>query len=228
MVDFPETPEWDLNKARPCGKYWCSDVYLFGNSEIMEEQLTLALPRESEKTSAEIAIDVEQRAKFVQNIFEGIFRNIIQSNSFEFSDERQSLSFWFLNNREKPRHPFTPIVEVGTENNQTVVFVPRQPDLGLSSQALVTVTGIDASANASTIEELGEEWRLKVANSISDALWGAEMNHQQPLIRLQISVIVGIIALIFIILVNKFKRFIKKNSQDTKTRVTGYKRYFNS
>ncbi|AUC60654.1 small conductance mechanosensitive channel [Cyanobacterium sp. HL-69] len=210
VVDFPETPEWDLNKARPCGKYWCSDVYLFGNSEIMEEQLTLALPRESEKTSAEIAIDVEQRAKFVQNIFEGIFRNIIQSNSFEFSDERQSLSFWFLNNREKPRHPFTPIVEVGTENNQTVVFVPRQPDLGLSSQALVTVTGIDASANASTIEELGEEWRLKVANSISDALWGAEMNHQQPLIRLQISVIVGIIALIFIILVNKFKRFIKK------------------
>ncbi|MGY6530540.1 MAG: mechanosensitive ion channel family protein [Cyanobacterium sp.] len=209
VVDFPETPDWDLNKARPCGKYWCSDVYLFGNSEIMQEQLTLALPREAEKTSAEIAIDVEQRAKFVQNIFEGIFQSIIRSESFEFLEERQPLSFWFLN-REKPRHPSTPIVEVGTENNQTVVFVPRQPDLGLSSQALITITEIDASANTSTIEELAQEWRADVANSISDALWGIEMNHQQPLLRFQISVIVIIITLIFLILVDKFKRFIKK------------------
>lgn len=212
VVDFPETPEWDLNKARPCGRYWCSDVYLFGNSEIMEKQLTLALPREAEKTSAEIAIEVEQRAKLVQNLFEGIFQSIINSESFEFIEERQSLGFWFFN-REKPRHPFTPIIEVGTENNQTVVFVPRQPELGISSQALVTITRVDANANVSTIEELGQEWRLQVANSLSDALWGAEMNHQQPLLRLQISVMVAIIALIFIILVDKFKRFIKKISK---------------
>jgi len=95
VVDFPETPEWDLNKARPCGKYWCSDVYLFGNSEIMEEQLTLALPRESEKTSAEIAIDVEQRAKFVQNILKEFFEILFNLTPLNFQTKDNPSVFGF-------------------------------------------------------------------------------------------------------------------------------------
>lgn len=209
VVDFPETPNWDLNKAETCGKYWCSNVYFFGNADIMEEELTLALARETEKSSAEIAIDVEQRAKFVQNIFEGIFQNITQSDSFEFITERKPLKFWQLT-KQKPRHPLTPIVEVGTENDQTVIFVPRQPDLGLASQAIVTVTAIDANANASTIELLAQKWRTGVQDSLSDALWGLEMNHQQPFLRLQIVTFVIILLVIVLILVGKVKGFFKK------------------
>ncbi|MBF2056446.1 MAG: mechanosensitive ion channel family protein [Cyanobacterium sp. T60_A2020_053] len=209
VVDFPETPNWDLNKAEPCGKYWCSNVYFFGNADIMEEELTVALPRETEKTSAEIAIDVEQRAKFVQNIFEGIFQNITQSDSFEFITERKPLKFWQLT-KQKPRHPLTPIVEVGTENDQTVIYVPRQPDLGLASQAIVTVTAIDANANASTIELLAQKWRTGVQDSLSDALWGLEMNHQQPFLRLQIVAFAVILLVTLLILVGKVKGFFKK------------------
>lgn len=209
VVDFPETPNWDLNKAETCGKYWCSNVYFFGNADIMEEELTLALARETEKSSAEIAIDVEQRAKFVQNIFEGIFQNITQSDSFEFITERKPLKFWQLT-KQKPRHPLTPIVEVGTENDQTVIFVPRQPDLGLASQAIVTVTAIDANANASTIELLAQKWRTGVQDSLSDALWGLEMNHQQPFLRLQIVSFALILLVMVLILVGKVKGFFKK------------------
>ncbi len=209
VVDFPETPNWDLNKAYPCGKYWCSNVFFFGNSEIMKEELTIALPREVEKTSAEIAIDVEQRAKLVQNIFEDIFQSIISSPAFEYQEERKPLNYWLLT-KEKPRHPFTPIVEVGTENNQTVVFVPRQPNINLSAEAIVTVTDIDARANVSNIPELGEIWRSQIQNSLSDALWGSEMDHQLPLLRLQISLFICAASVIALILISKVKIFIKK------------------
>lgn len=209
VVDFPETPNWDLNKAYPCGKHWCSNVYFFGNSEFMDKELTVALPREVEKTSPEIAIDVEQRAKLIQSIFEDILRSVTQSPSFEFMEETKPLSYW-RRTREKPRHPFTPIVDVGTENEQTVVYIPRQPNLGLSSEAIVTITEVDATVNAATIDELAQQWRLRVLDSLSDALWGIEMNHQQPLLRLQISILISILVVILVVLVDKLKKFIKK------------------
>jgi small conductance mechanosensitive channel len=207
--DLPTTPSWDLNKAYPCGKYWCSNVFLFGNSQFFQEELTLALPRQADKTTQEVAIDLEQRAKFVQNIYQGILNNIVESPNFTLSSTSHPLSFWLINHN-KPLHPSTPLIEVGTENEQTVVYHPSQLELGLSQQAIVTVTEIDAKANATTMEKLAEKWRNKIKKSLSDALWGIEMDKQYPFLRLKILVLLVFTALIFILVVNYLEKFLKK------------------
>ncbi len=72
---LPETPAWDLNKAKSCGKYWCSSVNLSGNKLFYQNTITVALPRNLDKSPQETIIDVEQRAKFVQNIFQDILES---------------------------------------------------------------------------------------------------------------------------------------------------------
>ncbi len=80
---IPQSPRWDPNKARQCGKFWCSEVNVYGNNKIKGE-LTLGAfirnPDKPEKSPQETAFDLEQRAKLVQNIFEAIFRDLVKAN----------------------------------------------------------------------------------------------------------------------------------------------------
>ena len=75
---IPQLPRWDPNKAQQCGKFWCSEVNVYGNNKLSGE-LTLGAflrnPDKPEKSPQETAFDLEQRAKLVQVIFEDIFRN---------------------------------------------------------------------------------------------------------------------------------------------------------
>lgn len=206
---FPVTPSWDLNKAYPCSKYWCSKVFLVGNNEFLEEELVIALPRDNKKLADEISLDIEQRARFVQNIYKEIINNISQSNSLNFSTESHPLNFWLINHK-KPIHPSTPLVEIGTENEQTVIYIPAKLELGLTQQAIVTVTSIDAKANVTTIQELAEKWRVEVRKSLSDAIWGIEMNRKYPLIRIHFSGVITISVIAIILLIKFLKKIIKK------------------
>lgn len=43
-----ESPHWDLNKAYTCGKFWCSDVYIYDDytengRSILTPELTLTV-----------------------------------------------------------------------------------------------------------------------------------------------------------------------------------------
>ena len=123
---LPETPAWDLNKAQPCGKYWCSDIYFYGNQIFEPDIITVALPRDSTKTPQEVAIDVEARAKFIQKIFQQILDNIQESDQLGKLENEQSWQFWLFK-KEKRVHPLTPIVEKGIENNQNVIYIAAKP-----------------------------------------------------------------------------------------------------
>jgi small conductance mechanosensitive channel len=208
-TDIPETPSWDLNKAVPCGKYWCSHVHLYGDGKIFRGELVLGNARDPEKSAPEIAFDLEQRAKFIQNIFQGIFINIIKSQPDYPVTYPQNWQFWLFY-REKPLHPLTPIIEVGTENQQTVVYVAAQPKLGLAQQAIATVTKFDAKVNAIKSDELAQQWRNQIRNSLSQALWGYEMDRQYPGLRFQFSLGIALLTMIIIFLMNCSRKFIKK------------------
>jgi hypothetical protein len=72
---------------------------------------------------------------------------------------------------------------VGVQNNQTVVYIPSQPDLGLAQQPIATVTEVDARANGKTVADLAREWQTNLRLSLSTALWGHEFDRQYPLAR---------------------------------------------
>jgi small conductance mechanosensitive channel len=207
--DIPETPSWDLNKARRCGKYWCSNVHIYGDGKISRGELILANAGEDKQTSAEIAFDVEQRAKLIQTIFYDIFTSIIKSQVNYQVPYQKDLKFWLFST-QKPLHPLTPIIEVGTENQQTVVYTARQPQLGLAQQAIATVTEVDAKANAMSMEELAQEWRNQIRNSLSQALWGYEMDRQRPGLRLNFSLVIGLVTFLIIFSLNFIRKLFKK------------------
>jgi small conductance mechanosensitive channel len=205
---LPETPAWDLKKAKPCGKYWCSSINFSGNRIFSQDFITIALSRNLNKPSQEVIFDVEERAKFVQNIFQEILDKIQKSNQLG-NVEPQNWQFWLLNH-QKPIHPLTPIVVEGKENEQTVIFVAAKSELGLPQQTIITVTQIDAKANGITQDKLVQKWRWEIKKSLSEAIWGMEMDVQQPFLRLKIISVVIFATLILIFVFARIKLIIKK------------------
>ena len=197
---IPQLPQWDPNKAKPCGKFWCSEVNVYGDNKISGE-LTLGAfirnPEKPEKSARETAFDLEQRAKSVKNIFEEIFRAIVRYRPEPQVSEQQDWRFWLFTT-ENPLHPLTPKIEVGIQNQQTVVFVPQQRDLGLAQQTIVTITELDAKVNAESIPELAQIWRKQIRQSMSNALWGHELDLQYPQLRIILAGAIAVIALILI------------------------------
>ena len=210
---IPQLPGWDPNKARQCGKFWCSDVNVYGNNKISGE-LTLGAfirnPDNLEKPPPETAFDLEQRAKLVQQIFAEIFRDIIRSNPKPQVSEQKDWSFWLLANK-KPLHPLTPDISVGTQNNQTVLFVPTQEELGLIAQTILTVTELDAKVNnIESTAQMASIWRDKLTQSMSNILWGHELDLRYPWVRSSIVGVILIIVLILMQIVRFLRRFLRQ------------------
>jgi small conductance mechanosensitive channel len=188
-----QSPPWDLNKAYPCGKFWCSDIYIYdfdpkiqNQNAILIPELTVTALKESNQSEAEVAQEVEQRAELVQRVFQQIYEAIVSWKTIPEAPYISEWRFW-LPTTVKPLHPWTPQVEVGIQNQQTVIYVPAQPRLGVASQAIVTVTNFDAQANGTTKAELAEAWQTNISVSLSNALWGHELNIQHPNWRWKIS-----------------------------------------
>ncbi len=209
--EFPPLPRWHPNKARRCGKFWCSEVNVYGNNQISGE-LTLGAfirnPDNPEKPLQETAFDLEQRAKLVQQIFREILRDIIRSNPKPQALEQKDWSFWLFTNK-KPPHPLTPDISVGTQNNQTVLFVPTQEELGLIAQTILTVTELDAKVNnIESVPQMAKIWRDELSQSMSNILWGHELDLRYPWARFSIVVPISIMVLIAMQIVGFLRRFL--------------------
>ncbi len=181
---YNQSLPWDLNKAYPCGRFWCSDVYIYDfnfkiNNDLLTPELTLTELKESNQSEVEVAKKVEQRAELVQRVFHQIFEDIVSGKTIPEAPHISKWQFW-LPTTVKPLHPWTPKIAVGIKNQETVIYVPAQPRLGLASQTIVTVTDFDAQANETTEEELAKAWLTKISLSLSNALWGRELNVQHP------------------------------------------------
>ena len=211
---------WDLNKGYTCGKFWCSDVYIYDDStkidaSLLSPELTLTVLKDLNQSSIEAAQEVEQRAKLVQRVFERILQDIVRDQSTPTVSNIADLQFW-LPTTVKPLHPSTPKIEVGIQNEQIVIYVPAQPKLGLAAQAIVTVTSIDAKANGKTVDELAKLWRDRIRISFSNALWGHELDLHYPLWRWVISSAIIGLTLGLIWLIELIRGFLRKRNHQLK------------
>ena len=227
-----QTPPWDLNQAYACGRFWCSNVYIYDDDRriqrallnieraLLTPELTLASFKELDQTNTEVAQILEQRSRLVQQVFNKIVRRIIENQSTVDISYIPNWKFWIptsLKNlwgstTSKPLHPGTPKIEIGTKNQQTVIFIPDQFDLGIASQSIVTVTDVDARANGATVEELAKIWQETITISLSNALWGHEFDRQYPIGRWIISIIVMLIGLILVWLIEILRNHQKQSN----------------
>ncbi|MGK7932070.1 MAG: mechanosensitive ion channel family protein [Microcystaceae cyanobacterium] len=215
------TNHWDLNKAYNCGRYWCSDVYIFDGereaSVLLTPELTLAITPNAEQPTLETKQLIEERAKVVERIFNKIIDDISKRQTKLTPDspspvpEDADWRFW-IPKQTTPPHPLTPIVDVGFKNGQTVVYVPEQPELGLAAQDIVTVTRIDATVSGTTVEDLANEWRLNIRNAFNQAFWGREMDIQHPRWRWTIVFLVIGVVLVLLVLSYYLYDFLRKRN----------------
>ena len=215
---IPQLPRWDYNKAKPCGNFWCSEVNANGN-KIISGDLTLGAlilnPDNPQKSPQETAFKLEQRAKLVQEIFKEMFRKIIRSNPEPQVSEQKPWSFWLLSTK-KPQHPLTPDILVGIQNRQKVIFVPAQEELGLAQQTIITVTEIDATVNTKSISTLAENWREEIRQTMSNLLWGRELELQYPWLRTALAAAIALLALFLIQIILFLGGFFSQWNQNLK------------
>ncbi len=69
------TPWWDVNKARRCGRLWCSDVYLRGS---LFRRITIARFPDEEETAKKNAIAIEDRAQEVESVFNEVYGQLVR------------------------------------------------------------------------------------------------------------------------------------------------------
>jgi small conductance mechanosensitive channel len=218
-VENPETPWWDLNRAEICGSHWCSHVYLSGNLLKHNGDLTLGAARNLERDDREIAVNLERRANLLEESFNRGVRNITRAQSLPQVSEPKDWHFWLPYNSDKPLHPLTPRAEVGTENQETVIFTPEQLDLGVPKVTFVTVTRPDAVVNSTTVQELALTWRDVVRQSASEVLWGREFDAQYPWARLQIALGISGIAIIAILILSRLRELLRRWRQRVKRKL---------
>ncbi len=221
---------WALNQAYPCGKFWCSDIYIYDfdittKTSVLTPQLSILTPeltvtalKEPNQSKAEVIEKVEERAELVQRVFQQIFADILIWKTTPEVPHIPEWEFW-LPTTVKPLHLWTPKIEIGIQNQQTVIYVPAQPELGLASQTIVTVTNFDAKVNGTTKEELAEAWQTKIRLSLSNALWGHELNVQHPEWRWRISGAIMGVTLGLIWLIHLIRSFLRKWNHQLRRRL---------
>lgn len=211
------SPPWDLNKAYVCGKFWCSNVHIYdgkaSTTTLLAPELTLAIFKNSNQSREEVVQEIEQRAKLVERVFGQILRRIINNTSIPRVPYISDWKFWLVTN-EKDLHPWTPKVEVGFQNQQTVIYVPAQPELGLASQTIVTVTSNDTKANGGNFDELTQLWKNQIRISFSNGLWANEFDTQHPGGRWLISLATLCIAIILIYLIVLIRVFLRQSNYE--------------
>ncbi|WP_052035237.1 mechanosensitive ion channel family protein [Xenococcus sp. PCC 7305] len=209
------TPWWKMSKVRVCGKLLCTNVNFpyFPYDVFGDNKFTIASRtdlQDPQKTSDELEI----RAGVVEQTLLSLYRRVVRNNAQKTGafDQKQSqeisLQDWLLF-KDKPLHPLTPKVEVGTKNAQTIIFTPTQPELGLSQETIITITEDDSIYNGRPVEELARQWRQIIHEDLSEALWGNEFDRIFPAGRLQIIVMIFVLTLVPIILLTIFGRLIR-------------------
>ncbi|MGK7898753.1 MAG: mechanosensitive ion channel family protein, partial [Xenococcus sp. (in: cyanobacteria)] len=114
----------------------------------------------------------------------------------------------------------TPRVEVGIKNQQTVIYLPEQPELGITSQTIVTITRLDAKANGKKFEELAQIWRDNIRISFSYILWGNELYLQHPGWRVKISVAIIGIVFVLVLLSHFIRDFLRKKNNELRQQLS--------
>ncbi|MGD1716523.1 mechanosensitive ion channel family protein [Hydrocoleum sp. CS-953] len=213
---------WDLHRAVRCGRFWCSDVnFIDGDlKQGLTADLTLAALQDIKTPNVEIVQELEQRSQLVVQVFKQIISSIINQQTESEVPYRPDWQFW-LPTTEKTLHPLTPQVEVGSENQQTVIYLPKQPELGITAQTIVTVTHLDTQANGKkNKDELAQIWRNNIRTSFSYILWGHELYIQHPGWRVKISIAIILLVLALIWLSHLIRNLLIKQNKELRQQLS--------
>ena len=226
------TPWWKLAKTRVCGRLWCSDISFpyfpyerIANKFNFDISFTIAAKSNLEDPQS-TAKELEIRATLVEQTWLSLYKKIVR-NSRKISEQNEQDKVSKLNLepqdwlffQEKPLHPLTPRVKVGIKDKNTVVFVPEQPQLGLSAETIVTVTQDDSIYNGKTINQLANQWSQIIQQELSEALWGYEFDRLYPWARLGIIGIFLLLIIFPIILMTIISSFIRNLDYQLKGKI---------
>ena len=206
-------PVWDLNRPWRCGRLYCSRVVFPVRILSQNNRLTLAAQASNAIRPQEAAQTIEQRAQTVQLTVKSVKNRLVmfwreaQMTGQSFSSGIQRTYdprfWWFLN--QKPLHPLTPAVEIGTQNKATVIYMPDNPKYRLFKQTVITVTAPDAKHAGIEIPQLAEEWRQRIMTNFSDSLWGLEFSSTFPGLRALLSICLLIIGFFGVYLLKRMR-----------------------
>ncbi|WP_036912462.1 MULTISPECIES: mechanosensitive ion channel family protein [unclassified Prochlorococcus] len=199
-------PVWDLNRPWRCGPLYCSRVVFPVRILSPNNRLTLAAQASNNISPQQAAQNIEQRAQSVQLTVKSVKNRLVRFWQEAQSSGKSSTNgvqriydprfWWFLH--QKPLHPLTPAVEIGTQNKSTVIYLPDNPKYRLFKQTVITVTAPDAQNAGIEIPQLAEEWQQRIRNNFSDRLWGLEFSSSFPGLRILLStglLVIGILGL---------------------------------
>ena len=209
------TPWWKIGQVRVCGKLHCKDVNFpyFPFELVNDTKLTIA-SRTNLQAPQTTSNELKNRAIIVEQTLLSLYKKIVanhhkQSETIEQIDFQELKINDWIGLEEKPFHPLTPKIEIGTKNAQTIIFTPPQRELGLSQETIITITEDDSIYNGKPIYELAKEWREIIRQDLSKALWGYEFDYLFPLGRLQIIFLIFIVTIIPIGLFTVLSRLIR-------------------
>jgi small conductance mechanosensitive channel len=174
---------WDLDRARRCGRMWCSRV-VTPHIPLApgEPKLTLAVPGGAAQAEGDPAARVEARSTAVATTLKRLSAALADRGRSEPDPVvEKGAAFWWQ--RRKARHPSTPRLAIGTKNNSPVIYLPADGARGTPQVTLVTLTEPDALANRSGIEGLAGDWREILENTLSESLWSASFDRRFPWAR---------------------------------------------
>lgn len=184
-VTSPRESWWEPGRAYSCGRNWCSHVVLtYRPLPPPPKRIVVAVAPTADSPGADARAAVELRSEAIVDSIVSLVSRLRQQKGPEGTAPAPAPSpaAWFFWN-QKPPHPRTPALEVGIENNQTVIYVVGDPARAIAQQTVATVTETDASQAGVGIPELAGRWRDSFRRTISDALWGIDFDRRYPLAR---------------------------------------------
>ena len=188
-------PVWDLNRPWRCGRLYCSRVVFPVRILSQNNRLTLAAQATNNISPQQAAQNIEQRAQSVQLTVKSVKNRLVRfwretqlsgkASTYGLQRIYDPRFWWFLH--QKPLHPLTPAVEIGTQNKATVIYLPDNPKYRLFKQTVITVTAPDAQQAGIEIPQLAQEWQQRIRVNFSDRLWGLEFSSSFPGLRVLLS-----------------------------------------
>ncbi|MEO0541938.1 MAG: hypothetical protein AAFZ80_13905, partial [Cyanobacteria bacterium P01_A01_bin.105] len=204
---------WRPNAERSCGRLVCSDVYLYGSPGA---SFTVVGPAADPEVAG---LSVETRAQLVQRSFREVLRVQQQQPSVQAALLDVKTTWMDLIQPRAELHPSTPRVEVGIENDQTVVFLPDQPGYAVQQQTLVTVNEFDALHNGQPKESLAMDWRANIRDGFSHTLWERSFDRQYPWARPLVAISIIILAVVLTGLIEGGRRRLRRRSRNLSRRL---------
>ena len=162
-------------------------------------------------------LGVETRAQLVQRSFREVLRVQQQQPSVQAALLDVKTTWMDLIQPRAELHPSTPRVEVGIENDQTVVFLPDQA--GLQQQTLVTVNEFDALHNGQPKENLAMDWRANIRDGFSHTLWERSFDRQYPWARPLVAIAIIILAVVLTGLIEGGRRRLRRRGRTLSRRL---------